>query len=281
MSNFSEKLESAPSPDRCSGLPAAEFEREYSKPGKPVVVTGAIEHWPAMKWTPQYFARQWGDKVFKIDGKECKLSDHIENVLASTEDQPAAYLKNVNVKSDFPELVSYIKPGLVYSMPNRLETKLLPQRILKRGEGRYTQLFIGGTGRSFPRLHWDAPPFHTWSALLCGKKEWILFAPDDSENLYVSDESVDVSLVPNVYDVDLKKFPKLSNTKPYKVIQQPGEVVFVPAGWWHTAKNLEPSITIAWDQLCNTSWSAFTKDFINQRPGRPVYTHLLRIYLCL
>jgi len=281
MKSFSKILESAPSPERRSGLSSADFVQNYSKPNKPVVITKSIEDWPAMQWTPQLFAREWGDRVFLIDGEEYTMAGHIDNVLASSEDNPAPYLKNVNVKSEFSELLSYIQPGLVYSTPNRLETKLVPQRIIKRGEGRYTQLFIGGSGRSFPRLHWDAPSFHTWSALLYGKKEWILFAPEDSENLYVSEGARDVSQVQNVYDVDLEKFPKFSSTKPYKVIQEPGEVVFVPAGWWHTAKNLEPSITIAWDQLCKTSWSGFTEDFIGQRPGRPIYSSMLRMYFQL
>lgn len=281
MKKFSEKLKLAPSPQRCVGLSYAEFERKWGKPHKPVVITEAIENWPAMQWTPEYFAKKWADKVFQIDGDEYKLAKHIDNVLASSEDNPAPYLKNINIKSDFSELLPYIQPDFVYSTPNRLETKLLPQRILKRGEGRYTQLFIGGTGRSFPRLHWDAPPFHTWSALLCGKKEWILFPPEDAENLYISDNEKEISLVSNVYDVDLEKFPKFYKTNPFKIIQEPGEVVFVPSGWWHTAKNLEPSITIAWDQLCKTSWSDFTEDFISQRPKRPVYRLLLRFYFLI
>lgn len=281
MNDFSERLASAPTLERYSDLSPEEFERNWGKPQKPVILVDAIEHWAARQWTPESFARKWGDKIFEIDGEECTLTDHIDRVLASTEDSPAPYLKNINVKSDFKELLPDIQPELMYSLPNRLDTRLVPKRILLRGEGRYTQLFIGGAGRSFPRLHWDSPPFLTWSALMCGKKEWILFAPEDTENLYVQQSGSDVSRVQNVYDVDLDKFPKMANTRPIKVIQQPGEVLFVPAGWWHTAKNLEPSITIAWDQLSGSTWSEFVDHFLSQRPGRPVKSLLLRAYFQL
>jgi hypothetical protein len=45
--------------DRRVNLSAEAFVREYLLPGKPVVLRGAAEHWPAMKrWTRRYMAEQ-------------------------------------------------------------------------------------------------------------------------------------------------------------------------------------------------------------------------------
>lgn len=40
-------------------LPYAEFERDYLKPDKPVILTGCMENWAALsKWSPDFFKRE-------------------------------------------------------------------------------------------------------------------------------------------------------------------------------------------------------------------------------
>lgn len=274
-------LHNASTLERLAGLSPTDFERRFSKPHKPALLTDAIDHWPAREWTPALFSNKWGEQVFTLDGRESTLRDIIDSVLRSTDENPAPYLRNVNVGAEFPQLLPDISPKPIYSRHNRLETRLFPKRILHRGEGRYTQLFIGGTGRAFPNLHWDAPPFHTWSALLFGRKEWILFPPEDTENLYLKEDCIDVSQISDVYDVDLERFPNLAKTHPIRVIQEPGECLFVPAHWWHTAKNLEPSITIAWDQLCRTSWKDYSNFMLDMRRDKPLKAGVLAVYFAM
>jgi hypothetical protein len=38
--------------------------------------------------------------------------------------------------------------------------------------------------------------------------------------------------------------------------------VYVPKGWWHTARSLEPSISIAKDLLVHQNWDLFSRDVV-------------------
>ena len=42
------------------------------------------------------------------------------------------------------------------------------------------------------------------------------------------------------------EYPRLA-VRPYEVVQEAGDVVFVPAGWGHAVLNLEPSVAVAFE----------------------------------
>ena len=244
--------------DRREKLSVSEFLQTYVKPRVPVILTDAASRWRAMsEWNMVFFKVHFPDKKLRIGDRECPMSEIIDQVMNSTEEAPAPYLKNINIGAEFPELIPYIKPDIAYTFPNRLETSFVPRKILHRGQGRYVQLFIGGAGRVFPILHWDAPPFQTYSTCVYGRKEWIVFPPDQGHLLYINPKSPPLSLVNDVYNPDLKRFPLFAEAKRISFMQERGETLFLPHGWWHTAKNLEPTISVASDQLSAETWDPF------------------------
>lgn len=245
--------------DRRENLAPEAFLQSYSRVGRPVILKGAAKWRALSEWDMAFFKREFPNKEFSIGDRKCRLADLIDQVIKSTEESPAPYLKNINIGADFPELVPYIKPDLPFTFPNRLETPFVPRKILFRGQGRYVQLFIGGAGRTFPNLHWDAPPFQTYSTCVFGRKEWVLFPPDQGPLLYINPKVPSLSLVNDVYNPDLQRFPLFAQAKRISLVQQRGETLFVPHGWWHTAKNLEPTISVASDQLSAETWRPFVK----------------------
>jgi dTDP-4-dehydrorhamnose 3,5-epimerase-like enzyme len=44
--------------------------------------------------------------------------------------------------------------------------------------------------------------------------------------------------------VDKDKYPHFHEAKPVYVIQETGDAIFVPSGWYHQVKNLEDTISI-------------------------------------
>jgi ribosomal protein L16 Arg81 hydroxylase len=44
---------------------------------------------------------------------------------------------------------------------------------------------------------------------------------------------------------DRSRHPRFAGAWVYDVVLSPGELLFVPVGWWHQVRALEPSISIA------------------------------------
>ena len=88
-------------------------------------------------------------------------------------------------------------------------------------------------------------PFHadvfrsfSWSANICGRKKWLLYPPGEEKHL--KDKLGNLA-----YDVtsselhDGKKYPDYEKAcQPFEVVQEAGEVIFVPSGWHHQVFNL-------------------------------------------
>ena len=134
----------------------------------------------------------------------------------------------------------------------------LPKRYL---DGLYDlEVFIGGPGGEFPYLHYDYLGLFAYINMVVGSKEFTIYPPDQEPLLYVNPEVPWISTVENHHQPDLAKYPLLAQTRPIKVVLTAGETLFIPSGWWHTARSLTPSISVAFDQLCSSNWRFFTRD---------------------
>lgn len=103
-------------------------------------------------------------------------------------------------------------------------------------------------------------PFHadifrsfSWSVNICGKKKWLFFPPGQEEALRDCRGSLPYD-VTSTELLDTHLYPRIQpNSLPIEVIQEPGEMVFVPSGWHHQVYNLEDTISINhnWVNGCN------------------------------
>ena len=46
-----------------------------------------------------------------------------------------------------------------------------------------------------------------------------------------------------------------------KFVLGPGEMLFVPAGWWHTTRLLGPAISVSIGCANATNWADFARDY--------------------
>lgn len=110
----------------------------------------------------------------------------------------------------------------------------------------YRFVYMGPAG-SWTPFHADVFRSYSWSANICGRKKWLLFPPGQEELLRDSSGSLP-------YDVTA---PSLQNRgpPPLEVVQEAGEIIFVPSGWHHQVYNLEDTISINhnWVNGCNVS----------------------------
>lgn len=268
--------------DRCewSSLGRQRFEAEYMSPLRPVIITGGIDHWAARtRWTLDYFSQEHGSRTVLVDGQRWRLADLIDRIRASTPQQPAPYLRNQLIADLCPELLADVSPMPECTKPNWLESRALPAWSPLT----YVELYIGGAGAKFPVLHYDNMHTHAFLMQLSGEKEYFALAPDQEAFLYPQRGSAsNKSSIDDLENPDRARFPLFDQAKAIRFKLCPGETLFVPAGWWHTARILSTSITVSINGANRANWSAFRKDFVAYRAGESRWrAALLLPYLSL
>ena len=117
-------------------------------------------------------------------------------------------------------------------------------------------ILIGGP-RSGTGIHIDPLGTSAWNAVLQGKKLWLFFPPDTPHELVSESESGTSGMLfffdtfPKIVDYinhyNNKNFQTgemRKRVKPYFVVQQAGEIVYVPCDWYHVVINLEDTVAI-------------------------------------
>jgi hypothetical protein len=153
----------------------------------------------------------------------------------------------------------------------------MPRRF-RRPDG-YLKLLIGGPGGKFPLVHFDADNAHAMITEIYGDKQFILFSPQDTPNVYPHPNSAHTSQIENIDDPDLDRFPLLKNATEYRDTIHPGEAIFVPCGWWHSAHVLTTSISVCANMLDDSNWNGFVVESCQSQNRFTPATVAKRIYL--
>lgn len=241
-----------------SELGPERFETAFAQALRPVVITGAFDHWPARtRWTMDFFRHSQGQREVVVDKKGWKLADLIDLIERSSADSPAPYLRNELLDLWPSSVRADIEPIPLCAQGNWLESPAM--RYIRRW--RSTELYIGGAGAKFPILHYDQFHLHAFLMQIYGEKEYLAYAPDQLDCMYRGEGELDnKSLIDDLDRPDLERFPKFANAKGIRFRLLPGETLFVPCGWWHTAKILSPSITVSINGITGSNWNDFVED---------------------
>jgi lysine-specific demethylase 8 len=104
------------------------------------------------------------------------------------------------------------------------------------------RLWIGGKGQK-STIHNDSN--HGFNAQVYGRKSFVLFPPDQHPYLYtvrISDDTW-VSQV-EWENPDLAKHPLFPSAEGFEVTLDVGDMLYIPAFWWHSAKADSISINL-------------------------------------
>ncbi|XP_070570490.1 2-oxoglutarate and iron-dependent oxygenase JMJD4-like [Ptychodera flava] len=157
------------------------------------------------------------------------------------------YLKDWHFNRTFTDYKAYTTP--VYFTSDWLN-EFWDNRSDQSDDYRF--VYMGPKG-SWTPFHADVFRSYSWSANVCGRKKWILFPPGQEEHLKDCHGNMAYDVTsPKMHDG--KKYPnyhKVSGS--IEVIQEAGEAIFVPSGWFHQVFNLEDTISINhnWVNGCN------------------------------
>ena len=156
----------------------------------------------------------------ECETKQMKLSEWISDTTKSSgylkDWHLVEYLSNNNEKST--DTSSSCLP--LYTTPDFFERDLLNNFLLRYQCGDYKFVYWGPAG-SKTHLHSDVMHSFSWSYNVVGKKKWIFHVP----SCYNESNTVNVKKV-------------------FEVIQNTGELMFVPATWKHEVVNLVETISI-------------------------------------
>ncbi|XP_015515621.2 2-oxoglutarate and iron-dependent oxygenase JMJD4 [Neodiprion pinetum] len=254
-----------------------EYFRRYLQNNIPCVIQSATDAWPCRQmWQAdnapnfEYIKRVFGSCIAPVADCTAKyynsqlkddmaLADYVDywityRDLSDPKNMPLLYLKDWHCVKNNPHIP-------IYNVPQYFASDWLNEYYTEQEElnDDYMFIYMGPKGTWTP-FHADVFSSYSWSANIVGKKRWLLFAPGDEESLRdkhgkliyditTSNELLNQTMYPN-YDED--------RLKRYEIIQQPGEIVFIPSGWHHQVWNLEDTISINhnWINACNV-WNVW------------------------
>ena len=110
------------------------------------------------------------------------------------------------------------------------------------------QYIFMGREDTHSKLHKDPGGLVISIAPVTGQKECVLVHRDDSHCLYHLTASLD--------EIDLHRFPLLSQARVYRTVIKPGEILLMPNGTYHQCRNITPCL----------SYSRFHLDTVNLLP---------------
>jgi len=235
-----------------------QFFEEHWKAGVPLVFKNASKVWGAYDiFTPDYLRERFGTRRTMVDGKEYSMNEILDLVEGKDTTRPVPYPCKFHLPTQLPELVQMVSPlDMGFAKPNWLQSSWF-----KRGYwGSALEMFIGGPGGKFPYVHLDYYHLSAWINQLYGNKEFTVWPRGQEQYLYPETTNTWKSSIPDIENVDLDKFPLYRKATPITFVVGAGETLFIPFGIWHTAKSLEPTISIAFDLLNAQNFPLFLKD---------------------
>lgn len=232
---------------------------------EPVVFRGLAAAWPALsRWTAAYLGGLVGDRSVEVvvgdrEGyapvfRSMGLAEFFARWQASVEGA-ALYLKEFDLFAALPSLAG--------------DCDFSPLERAGARAWRYGWVSQAG-GRT--NLHHDL--LDNTLTQIAGEKVVTLMPPACAPDVYPSpkfDAFARLSLV-DAFAPDLARFPRYraALAQERRVELVPGDAVYIPRGWWHTARSLSPSISLAgfwasrWD-VASTIWPEELRLFLHQR----------------
>lgn len=243
--------------DRVATITQKDFVENYVKKQKPLVIEKLTEDWPAYhKWHLNYIKEIAGDKTVPLyddrpvshkDGfnqahAQMKMSNYIDLL----QSEPTSYrIFLYNLMREVPLLQKDFK------WPE-IGLKLIKQLPM---------LFFGGEN-SKVFMHFDIDYSNILHFHFHGKKQCILFHPDQTPYLYKVPHALISREDINFDEPDFKKWPALEKAQGLVAHLNHGEMLYMPEGYWHYMKYLTPGFSMSLRAL-PTKPSNLAKAFYN------------------
>lgn len=227
-------------------LSHSDFRAEYVDAHRPVILSGAVDDWPALRWTPGYLKATCGHIEVEVQGDRASDPDFEVNSVSHKR------------RMGFAELVDKIFAGDhtndVYMVANNgfMEREGL-QLAADLGSSPYldTSVAVGrtflwfGPGGTVTPLHYDI--IDILYVQVIGEKRFAMIDPCHGPSLYQRGASVFSAV--NYEAPDTTAYPAYRDVVSEEIELHPGQAMFIPTGWWHHVRSLTPSASVSFTNL--------------------------------
>ncbi len=234
------------------------FLDDFYSQNRPVVIEGALDHWPALtRWTADNLKKRFGDRIVEVQFGRAATTDYEINSTRHKRAIPFA---------DYVELVETAGPTNDYYMTANNSGKnkealaevwndIIPLQDYLCDDPANRGFFWYGPQGTLTPLHHDLT--NNFMAQVRGRKLVRLIAPHDLADVYNHRHcfsQVDLDRV------DHAQFPQFRNVQVIDVTIGPGDLFFLPVAWWHYVRGLDVTITLTFTNFVfdNDFYSFYT-----------------------
>ncbi|MGM9488028.1 cupin-like domain-containing protein [Ideonella sp. YS5] len=201
----------------------------------PSVFRGRAAHWPAVRdWTFARLAPRVPDAPVRV--VEGNREEGATRFATST---LRHYIAGLDESSGAVAQVPYLKEFDLLRTAPALQADLHHRELLPRGSLASLRSWIGPAGGK-TGLHHDY--LDNIAVQVLGRKRWRLARPGTVERLRLVSTKYDAWAVLSACSVEQLAGQGARAEDLFEVETGPGDVLHVPAGWWHEVQNLSPSL---------------------------------------
>lgn len=221
-----------------------EFDRKYHKAQKPVLIKGLVNQQPAgKKWTIEWFKEFMGDEMIEVYDNKNKRHERSTTTGGDFEMPFGEYL-DIIAKDEHTDLRMFLVN--LYKLRPELKKDFSCPTIAKGILGRLGFMFLGGKDTDV-RLHFDVDNNCVLLSQIFGRKRVVLFGPEYTDLLYRLPFNTHSNI--SINNPDYEKYPALRYVKGYDFILEPGDAVYMPAGYWHYNTYLNGGMGVSYRRM--------------------------------
>ncbi len=226
--------------DTVDKINKSEFLEKYYKTKKPVLIKGFAKTWSSYdKWNLDYIAEKAGDQTVDLyDNKPADPSKATDEPVATM--KMREYIRLIKREPSDLRIFFFIITDKIPELLNNFSYPDLGFKYFKR----IPTLFFGGS-EARVLMHYDVDLADLLHFQFEGRKRVLLFPNNQGPYLYKVPLSVHTMYDVNYEVPDVEQFPALKYAKGHEIYMDPGDALFMPSGYWHFNRYLEPGFSIS------------------------------------
>lgn len=219
-----------------------EFERHNTH--RPFILTQQIRNWPALKyWTTESLLQRYADVHFRAECVDWTLKRYVKYMQNNRDESPLYLFDSHFAQKTTTTSPSHSSLADDYHVPECFDEDAFKILAEERPDHRW---LIVGPARSGSTFHKDPNGTCAWNAVITGSKLWIMLPPDTPPpGVYVSQDESEVTAPLSIAEWLVTYHRAARSTKGFmEGVCGPGEILYVPSGWWHLVVNLDECIAV-------------------------------------